>query len=214
MSEKRSQKHKINILESPVSTVSSSGHWFFATRKTVEEYVPGLLEKYSFESLIRKAITWINSADSLGMILYFILAYIVNPWIAAALTLIFHIWWYFSKSAFVSVSLTPVLSVLNHEFVQLLIAGVVLSHMGISGMYPALGLGVLFFFLFKLGLLRRLWDRFDKKNKSDRLPLNDRVLKMLLVRLSIKEDIAPGDVQKLEQHVQDAVIKFNSKKKK
>jgi len=212
MSKKR--KHKINILESPVSTISSSGHWFFATRDTVEEYVPGLLEEYSFESLIRKAITWINSADSLGMILYFILAYLVTPWTAAALTLLFHGWWYYSKSAFVSLSLTPVLSFLNHEFVQLLIAGVVLSFMGINGMYLALGFGVVFFFLFKLGLLRRLWDMFDKKKKSDRLPLNDRVLKMILVRLSMKEDIAPGDIQKLENHVQEAVIKFNTKKKK
>jgi len=212
MSKKR--KHKINILESPVSTISSSGHWFFATRDTVEEYVPGLLEEYSFESLIRKAITWINSADSLGMILYFILAYLVTPWTAAVLTLLFHGWWYYSKSAFVSLSLTPVLSFLNHEFVQLLIAGVVLSFMGINGMYLALGFGVVFFFLFKLGLLRRLWDMFDKKKKSDNLPLNDRVLKMFLVRLSMKEDIAPGDIQKLENHVQEAVIKFNTKKKK
>jgi len=210
----KKRKHKINILESPVSTISSSGHWFFATRDTVEEYVPGLLEKYSFESLIRKAIVWINSADSLGMILYFILAYLVTPWMAAALTLLFHGWWYFSKSAFVSLSLTPLLSFVNHEFVQLLTAGIVLSLMGINGMYLALGFGIVFFFLFKLGLLRRLWDSIDKKRKSDNLPLNDRVLKMFLVRLSMKEDIAPGDIQKLENHVQEAVIKFNTKKKK
>ena len=90
--------HKINILESPVSTISSSGHWFFATRDTIEEYVPGLLKKYDFETLIRKSITWIDSADSLGMILFFILAYLVNPWVAAGLTLLFHGWWYFNKS--------------------------------------------------------------------------------------------------------------------
>jgi hypothetical protein len=210
----RSSSHKINILESQVSTISSSGHWFFATRKTVEEYVPGLLKKYSFEALIRKSITWINSADSLGMILYFILAYIVSPWLAAGITLVFHVWWYFSKSAFVSVSLTPALSFLNHEFVQLFIAGVVLSLMGMNGMYLALGFGILFFFLFKIGLMRRFWDMIDKKRKGDRLPLNDRALKMLLVRYSMKENIAPGDVQRLEEHVQEAVIKFNSKKKK
>src|SRR6056297_138506 len=206
--------HKVNILESPVSTISSSGHWFFATRKTIEEYVPGILEKYSFESLIRKSIVWINSADSLGMVLFFILAFIINPWIAAALTFLFHVWWYFSKSAFVSVSLTPVLSFLNHEFVQLLIAGVALSFMGMNGMYLALGLGTLIFFLFKLGLMRRVWDKVDKNRKSNQLPLNDRVLKMLLVRLSIKENIAPDDVQRLEDHVQQAVINFNTRKKK
>lgn len=208
------KSHKINILESPVSTITSSGHWFFATRNTVEEYVPGILDTYSFETLIRKSITWINSADSLGMVIYFVLAYILNPWIAAALTLVFHVWWYFSKSAFVSVSLTPVLSFINNEFIQLLIAGVVLSLMGMNDMYLELSFGILFFFLFKLGLMRLLWDKLSDRKKSDQLPLNDRVLKMLLVRLSMKENIAPSDVQRLEDHVQEAVIKFNTKKKK
>ncbi|MFO7845502.1 MAG: hypothetical protein R6V27_03000 [Balneolaceae bacterium] len=208
------KSHRINILESPVSTITSAGHWFFATRKTIEEYVPGILDKYSFETLIHKSVAWIDSADSLGMILYFALAFWVNPWLAAGITLLFHIGWYFNKSAFVTVSFTPVLRVINHEFFQLLLAGILLSLMGMRGMYLALGFGILFFFLFKIGLMRRLWDKLDERNMTDSLPLNDRVLKMLLIRYSIREDIAPGEVQRLEDHVQEAVIKFNSKKKK
>lgn len=206
--------HRINILESPVSTISSAGHWFFATRQTVEKYVPGILKNHSFEELIRKSILWIDSSDSIAMLLYFALAFVINPWIAAGVTLFFHVWWYFNKSAFVSLSAIPVLKVLHHEFVQLLVAGVLLSFMGIRGMYLALIFGIIFFFLFKIGLLRRFWDRFDKKNIKEKLPLNDRVLKMLLIRYSMKENIAPEEVQRLEEHVQDAVIKFNTKKKK
>lgn len=208
------RSHKINILESPVSTISSAGHWFFATRKTVEEYVPGILKQHSFESLIHKSILWIDSSDSIAMLLYFALVFAINPWIAAGLTLLFHFWWYFNKSAFVSISALSVLKILHNEFVQLLAAGVLLSLMGINGMYLALFFGVIFFFLFKIGLLRRFWDRFDKKSDPDKLPLNDRVLKMLLVRYSMKENIAPEEIQKLEKHVQEAVISFNTKKKK
>lgn len=208
------RSHKINILESPVSTISSAGHWFFATRKTVEEYVPGILKKHSFESLIHKSILWIDSSDSIAMLLYFALAFVISPWIAAGITLLFHFWWYFNKSAFVSISAMPLLKLLHNEFVQLLAAGVLLSLMGINGMYLALFFGIIFFFLFKIGFLRRFWDRFDKKSDTDKLPLNDRVLKMLLVRYSMKEDIAPEEVQKLEKHVQDAVISFNTKKKR
>jgi len=206
--------HKINILESPVSTISSAGHWFFATRDTIEEYVPGILKKHSFESLIHKSILWIDSSDSLAMLLYFALAFVINPWFAAGSTLAFHFWWYFNKSAFISLSVAPVLKLIHHEFVQLLTAGILLSLMGMRGMYLALFFGILFFFLFKIGILRRFWDRFDKKADKDKLPLNDRVLKMILVRISMKENIAPREVQKLEEHVQDAVIKFNTKKKK
>lgn len=207
------KNHRINILESPVSTISSAGHWFFATRTTVEEYVPGILRKHSFEELIRKAILWIDSSDSIAMLLYFALAFVVNPWIAAGVTLVFHYWWYFNKSAFVTLSALPILKFVHHEFIQLLVAGLLLSLMGIRGMYLALLFGIIFFFLFKIGLLRRFWDRFDKK-VNDKLPLNDRVLKMILVRYSMKEDIAPEEVQRLEKHVQNAVIKFNTKKKK
>ncbi len=197
-----------------MSTISSAGHWFFATRKTVEEYVPGILKQHSFESLIHKSILWIDSSDSIAMLLYFALVFAINPWIAAGLTLLFHFWWYFNKSAFVSISALSVLKILHNEFVQLLAAGVLLSLMGINGMYLALFFGVIFFFLFKIGLLRRFWDRFDKKSDPDKLPLNDRVLKMLLVRYSMKENIAPEEIQKLEKHVQEAVISFNTKKKK
>lgn len=209
-----SKSHRINILESPISTITSAGHWFFATRKSVEDYVPGILKKLSFENLIKKAVTWIDSADSLAMLLYFVLVFTVEPWIAIVVTFIFHIGWYFSKSAFVNITLTPVLSVLGNDFLQLLVAGVALSYLGISGMYLALAFGVLYFFLFKIGILRRLWDKLYQNKDKEKLPLNDRVLKMLLIRYSIHEDIAPEEIKTLEKHVQDAVIEFNSKKKK
>ncbi len=209
-----SKSHRINILESPISTITSAGHWFFATRKSVEEYVPGILERLSFEELIKKAVIWIDSADSLAMLLYFIMAFTVNPWIAIITTFVFHISWYFSKSAFVNIPLTPVLRLLGNEFVQLLVAGVALSYLGMSGMYLSLAFGILYFFLFKIGILRRLWDKLYRNKDREKLPLNDRVLKMLLIRYSIYEDIAPEEIQKLEKHVQDAVIEFNSKKKK
>ncbi|MFU8812045.1 MAG: hypothetical protein ACNA78_03700 [Balneolaceae bacterium] len=206
------KSHKINILETPFSTISSGGHWFFATRKSIEEYVPGILEKISFEKLIRRAVHWVDSADSLSMLLYFVLAFSLSPWLAAFLTLLFHGWWYFTKSAFVNLPTTPLIGFLNNDLVQVGVAGVALSFMGINGMYFALVIGIVYFFLFKIGILRRGWDRLDKKRDSDKLPLNDRVLKMLLVRYSMYENIAPSDVQRLEKHVQDAVIKYHSKK--
>lgn len=209
-----SKSNRINILESPISTITSAGHWFFATRKSVEEYVPGILDKLTFEDLIKKAVTWIDSADSISMLLYFVLAFTVDPWIAIIATFLFHAGWYFNKSAVVNITFTPVIGVLKHDFIQLLTAGIALSYMGISGMYLSLAFGVIYFFLFKIGLLRRLWDKIDRNREGGKLPLNDRVLKMLLIRYSIYEDIAPEEIKKLEKHVQDAVIEFNSKKKK
>lgn len=210
MESKRS--HSINILETPFSTVTSSGHWFHATRSTIKDYVPGLMKKYPFEELITKAVVWIDSADSLAMILFFGLAFFINPWIAALIALVFHYWWYHQKSAFVNRIFTPLLSLFNKDFFQLLLAAVVLSFMGITGMYTAVVIGIIYFFLFKIGLLRRFWDWVNAKKESNNLPLNDRVLKMVLVRYSLYENIPPKDIEKLDRQVQKAVLEANKKK--
>lgn len=206
------QSHTVQILETPYSTVTSGGHWFHATRKTVKEYVPGLLKKFSFEELIAKSIVWIDSADSLALILYFLLAYMVDVWIATLGAFLFHYIWYHLKSAFVNTLFTPILSVFNRDFFQLLIAAVMLSFMGISGMYAAVIVGMLFFFLFKVGLLRRLWDWVETKRDNKKLPLNDRVLKMVLIRYSLYENMPPSEIEKMDQQVQKAILERNRKK--
>lgn len=207
------RSHSENILETPVSTVTSGGHWFHATRETINDYVPGLLDKYKFEALIKKAVTWIESADSLSLILYFVLAFLVNPWIAAAIAFGFHAIWYHKKSAFVNIVMTPLLSFFNYDIFQLLLAALVLSYMGMSGMYTAVVLGIVFFFLFKVGLLRMGWNKLaEKRSDKEKLPLNDRVLKMVLIKYSIYQNIPPKEVEKLDKHVQDAVLEFNKKK--
>lgn len=211
---KSKRSHSIHVMETPVSTVTSGGHWFYATSKTVDRFVPGLLKEHPFEKLISKAVTWIDSADSLAMLLFFVLAFIINVWIAALVALLFHVWWYFSKSAFVTRFFTPLLKFFNYDIVQLTVAAVVLSFMGINGMYTAVVIGIIFFFLFKIGLLRRLWDRLDSSRNSDKLPLNDRVLKMILIRYAMYENMPPPEVKELDQHVQNAVYEFNKKRKK
>lgn len=193
--------------------MTSGGHWFHATRETVEEYVPGLLKKYSFEDLISKAVTWIDSADSMAMLLYFLLAFVTDTWLAALIAFLFHYWWYHKKSAFVNIVLTPLVKVLNHDLLQILIAAVVLSYMGISGMYLAVTIGIIYFFLFKVSLLRRLWDKIDSGRTGDKLPLNDRVLKMVLIRYAVYEDMPPVEVEQLDNRIRQAVIEFNQKKK-
>lgn len=207
--------HSLNILETPFSTVTSAGHWFHATRKTIDEFVPGLLKKYEYETLIAKAVIWIDSADSIAMLLYFILAYTTNVWLAVVLAPLFHFFWYHNKSGFVNIIATPVLSLINKDIFQIAVAAAALSFMGIYGMYTALIFGIIYFFLFKVGLLRRLWDRLDRRKSSagKGLPLNDRVLKMILVRYALYENMPPPEAERLERHVEQAVIDFNTRKK-
>lgn len=205
--------HSQNVLESGFATVTSGGHWFHATRETVEDFVPGLLDRHEYEDLILKAVSWINSTDSLSLLLYYILVFLMPAWIAAFITVVFYFTWYYKKSALVIISLTPVLDVLNHDALQLGVAAVILSILGITGNYYGLLYGFLFFFLFKVGLLRLFLSWMEaKSNPGEELPLNDRVFKMLLIRYSIYEDLSPPEVSRLEDHLKEAFLKFKRKK--
>lgn len=209
-----SSKDDINILETNLYTVTSGGHWFNATSQTVDEFVPGLLEKHSFDKLISKAVLWIDSTDSIALLLYFILVFTTDTILAAAVALLFHIWWYFYKSAFVNLLFMPVINILNKDFTQLLIAAVALSFLGINENYLGLLIGVIYLFLFKVGLLRLLLNKILQGKMKSGLPLNDKVFKMVLIRYAMYEDIAPPEVEKLDKHVQNAIMKNRMIRKK
>lgn len=203
--------HAQNVLESKTATVTSGGHWFHATRDTVNEFIPGLLKKQEYETLVMNAVTWIESADSIALILFFILIFITPVWFAAGFSAGFYFFWYYNKSAFVNIFATPLLKFLNHDAVQIGVAAIALSLLGIQGNYSGLLIGLIFFFLFKVGLLRLLMGRIEAKRKKD-MTLNDRVLKMILIRYSIYEDVVPPEISSIEDHLKEAFLKFKQKK--
>lgn len=199
---KKRKSQSVNILETPFSTVTSNGHWFQTTRSAVEKHMPGLLKFYSFEELILKAVAWIDSANSLAMLLYLGLVFIIDPWLATGISIFFHYIWHHYKSRFVNVQLTPVMSLINKDLFQLVMAAVILSYLGISGMHLATALGLLCFFLFKVGLIRMFWDWLQSRNPKKKLMLNDRVLKEILVRYSLYRNLSRKDIINFDRDVQ------------
>ncbi|MEX0769720.1 MAG: hypothetical protein WD035_03250 [Balneolaceae bacterium] len=206
----QSRKHSQFIFETGVATVSSGGHWFNATRETVEKFVPGLLKRQDYEKLIKKAVAWIESADSLSMILYFVLVFTTNVWIASLAVIPFYLGWFYYKSAFINLPTTPILQFFNLDSIQLGVAAVALSFLGIEGMYSGLMIGILYFFLFKVGLLRMGLEKWNAKRSQENLTLNDRVFKMILVRYAIYENMNPPEVERLEEHIKETLLKHKT----
>ena len=210
---KKRKSQSINILETPFSTVTSSGHWFQTTRSAVEKHMPGLLKFYSFEELILKTVAWIDSANSLAMLLYLGLAFIIDPWLATGISIFFHYIWHHYKSRFVNIRLTPVMSLINKDLFQLITAAVILSYLGISGMPLAAVLGMFCFFLFKVGLLRMLWERFQAKDTENQLMLNDMILKEILVRYSLYHNLSKKDITNIDKHVRSMASDMDENQK-
>lgn len=207
-------KHKARgtdqlFMETKLGIVTRSGEWFHTTSESIREFVPGLLEKVPLEVLINDARAWVRSADSLALTMLLGLLLYVNPWFAAIATLAFHWVWYNYKSAAANRWCGKVFQFMNRDAYQLVLSLVILSLFGMWGNFLALGIGIAFFFVFRLGLLNKLWNRLTVKRD---LTLNDRMLKMLIIKYAMHEDVAPSTVEQMEKQFQEAAIRMQNKR--
>ncbi len=213
MFKKSSADEEHFFMETKMGVVTQKGEWFHTTAEQINEFAPGLLETISFSSLIKEAQAWVESASSLSLILLYTLLFFINAWIAAIIALAFHWFWYHYKSAFVVNKLYKLFIVINSTFVLFIIALLSLSILGMLQHYAALIIGLLFFILMKPGLLRKCWNRLSKPSKS-RLSLNDRLLKMIIIKHALYEaDSSPQELASMEERFVKFVTKLKNKDK-
>lgn len=210
---KTDQKNKPYFVETPVGIFTMKGNWFHTSLEKMKQYAPGLMDLYSQERLIKDAESWTKSADSVALILFMGLTYFINAYVAAVITLIFFPFWHFNKSAFVSYAATKIVKLLNYEFVVILITVAVLSVKGMNGDYIQLILGFIYFFFLKFGWLRKIVDKwYDSRHKV--VTLNDRVLKMIILKYAYKEGITVEEISSWESDIFDLYHGTNKGKRK
>lgn len=201
MNNRNSRSNKL-YLETQLGIVTRTGDWFHTTSDQIEEFVPGLLNKRPLDKLVEEAVAWVRSADSLALTILLVLLLFIHPFLAAAIAIAFHFFWYRSKSAFVTIYLGKVLKLLNSDGYLLITSLVIISALGMNGQYMAAAVGLIFFFLMKLGLLKRLWDKIDQ-GLEKKLSLNDRVFKMILIKYGMYYNLSPAQVQRMEDKFVD-----------
>lgn len=198
------------FMETQLGLVTRTGEWFHTTTEDIKEFVPGLLKAVPLKVLIKDAHAWVRSADSLSLTLLLGMLFYLNPFLAALATLAFHWLWYNYKSAVANRWFGKLFSMMNTDGYQLIIALVSLSLFGMWGKYLALGIGIGFFFIFRLGLLNKLW---NKLTANDSITLNDRMLKMLIVKYAMYENVAPAAVQGMEEKFKQTALNIKNKRK-
>lgn len=200
------------FVETRLGIVTRSGDWFHTTSDEIEEYVPGLLDQRPLDQLIETAQAWIESANGIALLLLMLLLILsVNPLLSATIVLVVHWAWYHGKSGLVNLSMTSILKFMNTDAFMFVTALIVLSALGMEGEYLALGIGIIFFFLLKLNLLKKLWDYLDQRGSDKELLLNDRVLKMVIIKYAMYEDVAPTEIKRMEERFKELAFKRNTK---
>ncbi|NGP88224.1 hypothetical protein [Fodinibius halophilus] len=195
---KHSPRSNDVFIETQLGIVTRTGDWFHTTSEHIEEFVPGLLDERPLDTLVEEAIAWVRSADSLALTILLGSLLVIHPILAAITAIAFHFFWYRSKSGFVTIYLGKLLKFMNTDGYLLVTSLVIISFLGMDGQYLAAGMGLVFFFLMKLGLLKMLWDKIDQ-GSSKSLSLNDRVFKMILTKYAMHYNIAPEKVRGMEQ---------------
>ena len=223
MSSRKVGEFKWQMMELPDGITTSDGNWYHITSEQIEKYTPGLLKRYTLERIIKEADSWVKSADGLSLLIYFILVYVsVTPWIAAAISVVFFLIWFFNTSAFLSVAASPVIKLITTDGFIYVVSAVLLmgiafnevvASFGISVEFNALWFGLVLFFLFKVGLLRLLIRLIQSKRGKSTIEVQDRILNMLLIRYGMKSGILTGKISDMENRLIEIANYHKTRKK-
>lgn len=201
------------FLETPAGLFTPSGNWFRVDRKTLDKYAGELFGKVPLEQLVVKSESWIRSTDSIGIVLSMTVLLFAGWLEALIFAVLAGLFWNRFRPSLAGVQSTKIIRIFDQDIVILVFALVPLSWFGMEGHFDKLGTGFLLFFMFRFGFIRKMGDRFFPSGK---IPVNDRILNMLIIKHSIAEGITLPNLERMERDLLAAMEKssiLNKKKK-
>jgi len=203
---KKTKKYKTSeqqeFLETPAGIFTKNGVWFHTTLKSLNEFAGELFKRIPLNTLFEKAEQWIKSTDTFGIIISLICLLLLPIHFALPLTL--GLSWLFDsfRPTFFSIPLSNLISILNKEFITVTLAVIPLSWFGMSGQYLTLLFGIILFLIFKFGWMRAL---FETVRRDTGIPMNDRILHMIINKYAIREGITTLSTALIEQRLTKAI---------
>lgn len=192
-------------IDTPNGLFTAAGFWYATRPSVIESLVPGLLEVEPLDDLLKQAERWIRSSEGLALWVFLGLLLVQNVFWAATVSILVYIACYFLRSAAATPVLDPLVKLLTLDAPVLLATVGVVSWVGHSGRTADALIGLGWFFTYRFGWLRILLDRWH--NAARPLPMNDRILRMLLFRAAIRNGITPKPLQTMKDDIRAAMRK-------
>ncbi len=214
MSSEDQKKYEWRMLEMPNGISTSNGNWYSISREGIEKYIPGLLDKVELETIIRNADEWHNSANALALIVYLALPFTgLDPVLAFLASLAFFMIWYLNTSAFASVGLSKLIRIINSDGLLYVLSASAFIYFAWQEQYTTLWLGVVLFFLYKVGLLNLILKLYASKKEEATPTRADRVLNMMLIRYGMREGMIPEKVRQMQDELLKTANYHKTRKK-
>lgn len=191
------------MVETPTGLFSASGFWFRTSFAAIDQLAPGLRAKIDLHQTVRDAEVWIRSFESVGLWTLLLSLPFLGAYPSALLATVLSLIWYFWRSALVHPSATAFIKALTHDAPVLVATLFVISYVGNTGRTLDAILGLAFFFVFRFGWLRMLLDRWHDATRP--LSMNDRILRMMLIREAMRHDIRVESVHTMQTELMKAV---------
>lgn len=200
-----------DFVETPAGIFTRNGNWYYMTTELIKKLSPEVLSQKSLDDIVNDSETWVRSSDSVAVWTFIILIHLIPVSLAFFTAIGVLYLWHLGKSALISKPLTLVVRFLSNESVILVAAVASISYLGIAELYTELFLSLLFFLVLRFGWLRKLFDRFYQQ-RSGAMTLNDRVMKMVVVKTAIAYRLEVPGLRAMEQELIDAMTRNKSKK--
>lgn len=201
LASKHKSRSTVPWIDTPNGIFTSDGIWFHTREKDLIRYTKSLVEHVSLKELVRDASIWVKSGDALSIYLLTILGFFYDGWLAIAAALTFFVIWLFIRPALVSTYLSRPLLWMSKDMPLILLAVFSFSRRGNNGEYIELTALLITFLVFKFSWLSQAFARIMERSKTSIHLINDRILKMLILRSCQKYGVENPELEKMEKEI-------------
>lgn len=201
----------MHVVDTPTGLFSASGFWYRTSFASIDAFAPGLREKIDLHQTVKDTEVWIRSFESAGLWTFLVALFFIGAYPAALVAFLVSLLWYSARSAFIHPSATRFLKPFTVDGAVLLATVFVISLVGNTGRTLDAILGLAFFFVFRFGWLRMLLDRWHDSARP--IAMNDRILRMMLLRLAMRHDIRIDAVHTMQSDLIEAFKKSSLTRK-
>lgn len=209
---KHKERETESFVEVPNGIFTKDGIWFHTTMKLLDRYARELWTHVSKKELIMAASNQIKSIDLVGIITLCLATLSVNVWSAIPLSLVVIVLYWSFLPTIASRGFSEMLKPLHNDIFLIVLGVLAFSSLGIASKYVDLGIAITLFLFLKFGWLGAFMQK--RRERSD-LPntFNDRVLKMIIIKESMKHGVSTHEIDTMERDILDFLNKKTGKKR-
>ena len=201
----RSTREVPAYVDTPAGLIAADGTRYHTTEPLLRDYAGPVLDAVGLPTLLGRAGTWLQTPQTLAVLVLALMLTVLPWWWAAALALLVYALWSVGAPGVVIPILVGPARVLGHPVVQGLLYVGVLSGLAAAGRYEAVWTGVAGFVAFRLGLVEAALRPVLRPALRElySLPPADQTLRGVIMRAALKRGIPLPGVAPIEARVRE-----------